>query len=287
MTGSDDYLPVMADCERALGRPQAAIKLAKEARRATSPALQVEMLIVEAGARADLGQQPEACGCCAEAVVRSDRRHATQPGRRVARLDYAYAEACCETARTARRGNGSPRRPSWTSTARRTRPSGVTSSTALIIGSTTPTRRPDPTEPETRARRWAVMAPAVVDGYDAALFDLDGVVYLGPVAVPGRPRVARPAGARRPGRLRHQQRRPASARGRRALRRARHRGRRRRRGDLGPGRCASARASVRSGATVLAVGGAGVWDALEEVGLVGVAFGGGRPVAVMQGSAPT
>ena len=33
MTGSRDYLPVMADCERALGRPQAAIKLAKEARR--------------------------------------------------------------------------------------------------------------------------------------------------------------------------------------------------------------------------------------------------------------
>ena len=27
--------------------------------------------------------------------------------------------------------------------------------------------------------------PAVIDGYDAALFDLDGVVYLGPVAVPG------------------------------------------------------------------------------------------------------
>src|SRR3712207_7456340 len=26
---------------------------------------------------------------------------------------------------------------------------------------------------------------AVIDGYDAALFDLDGVVYLGPVAVPG------------------------------------------------------------------------------------------------------
>src|ERR671917_1860875 len=28
---------------------------------------------------------------------------------------------------------------------------------------------------------------AVIDGYDAALFDLDGVVYLGPVAVPGAP----------------------------------------------------------------------------------------------------
>ena len=33
MTGTDDYLPVMADCERALGRPQNALKLAKEAAR--------------------------------------------------------------------------------------------------------------------------------------------------------------------------------------------------------------------------------------------------------------
>ena len=31
MTGSHDYLPVMADCERALGRPHNALKLAKEA----------------------------------------------------------------------------------------------------------------------------------------------------------------------------------------------------------------------------------------------------------------
>ena len=28
-------------------------------------------------------------------------------------------------------------------------------------------------------------AAAVVDSYDAVLFDLDGVIYLGPVAVPG------------------------------------------------------------------------------------------------------
>ena len=34
MTGTPDYLPVMADCERALGRPHNAIKLAREADRA-------------------------------------------------------------------------------------------------------------------------------------------------------------------------------------------------------------------------------------------------------------
>ena len=61
MTGTHDYLPVMADCERALGRPQNALKLAREADRLDlDPALRIEMIIVEAGARRDLGQDPEA-----------------------------------------------------------------------------------------------------------------------------------------------------------------------------------------------------------------------------------
>ena len=61
MTGSQDYLPVMADCERALGRPHNALKLAREADRLElDPALRVEMIIVEAGARRDLDQDPEA-----------------------------------------------------------------------------------------------------------------------------------------------------------------------------------------------------------------------------------
>ena len=70
MTGTPDYLPVMADCERALGRPHNALKLAREADRAgLDPALRIEMIIVEAGARRDLGQDHEAradsgaCGC--------------------------------------------------------------------------------------------------------------------------------------------------------------------------------------------------------------------------------
>jgi tetratricopeptide (TPR) repeat protein len=44
MTGVDDYLPVMADCERALGRPGAALKLAKQARSLTlDPSLRAEI----------------------------------------------------------------------------------------------------------------------------------------------------------------------------------------------------------------------------------------------------
>ena len=61
MTGTPDYLPVMADCERALGRPHNALKLAREADRVgLDPALRIEMIIVEAGARRDLGQDHEA-----------------------------------------------------------------------------------------------------------------------------------------------------------------------------------------------------------------------------------
>ncbi len=94
MTGTDDYLPVMADCERALGRPQAALKIAKEAhRKPLEPALAVEMLIVEAGARNDLGQQPEARRVLHQAILDLDDRRAAQLGVAAARLYYAYADA--------------------------------------------------------------------------------------------------------------------------------------------------------------------------------------------------
>ena len=93
MTGVADYLPVMADCERALGRPQAAIKLAKEARHATlDPALQIEMVIVEAGARADLGQRAEGLRILDQAVQAVAPRRAQQRSA-VVRLEYAYADA--------------------------------------------------------------------------------------------------------------------------------------------------------------------------------------------------
>lgn len=93
MTGMPDFLPVMADCERALGRPQAAIKLAKESRHlGLDTVLQIEMIIVEAGARADLGQPSEGLRVLQEAVSRTDGQPAVRPAA-VARLQYAYADA--------------------------------------------------------------------------------------------------------------------------------------------------------------------------------------------------
>lgn len=61
MTGSDELFAVIADCERGLDRPQAALKLVREGLDA-QPAIatRVELKLVEAGARVALGQRDEA-----------------------------------------------------------------------------------------------------------------------------------------------------------------------------------------------------------------------------------
>lgn len=67
LNGSDEHLPLMADCERGLGRPERAIALAQEDTARTLPAdVRAELAIVVSGARLDLGQ-PEA----AVAVLRN------------------------------------------------------------------------------------------------------------------------------------------------------------------------------------------------------------------------
>ncbi|GAB3759967.1 hypothetical protein [Microlunatus parietis] len=91
MSGNHDVLPAMADCERALGKPQAALKLSREAKELPlDPAQQIEMIIVEAGARRDLGQDAEAARLLRAAI---DDLRLTEPGRNAAaRLRYAYAD---------------------------------------------------------------------------------------------------------------------------------------------------------------------------------------------------
>ncbi|MGO4958141.1 hypothetical protein ACTQ49_12880 [Luteococcus sp. Sow4_B9] len=88
MTGNPEYLPVMADCERALGRPANALKLAKEAaQERLAGEQQVEMLLVEAGARDDLGQRAEALRLLKNAIAEKRLPKESQ-----ARLRYAYAD---------------------------------------------------------------------------------------------------------------------------------------------------------------------------------------------------
>ncbi len=94
MTGSPDYLAVLADCERALGKPEAALKLVKEGEQAvTDPALLIELRIVQAGARADLGQRAEALRLLAD-QIESPRGVVPKPSQ--ARLRYAYAALLLE-----------------------------------------------------------------------------------------------------------------------------------------------------------------------------------------------
>ncbi|KGA05848.1 MAG: hypothetical protein GM43_1040 [actinobacterium acMicro-4] len=57
LSGSNDQLPLMVDCERGLGRPDRALELAGDVARATLPvAVQVELAIARSGARLDMNQ---------------------------------------------------------------------------------------------------------------------------------------------------------------------------------------------------------------------------------------
>lgn len=57
ITGRDDQLALMVDSERGVGRPQAALELARSVpRESLDPAVQVAVAIAMSGARLDLGQ---------------------------------------------------------------------------------------------------------------------------------------------------------------------------------------------------------------------------------------
>jgi tetratricopeptide (TPR) repeat protein len=89
MNGATDYLPIMADCHRALGQPEQALKLARSPAVANfGSAAKAEMTLVEAGARRDLGQLDAAVRILELAPVQSKSRESW-----VVRLRYAYADA--------------------------------------------------------------------------------------------------------------------------------------------------------------------------------------------------
>lgn len=88
MNGATAYLPIMADCHRALGQPEQAIKLAKSPSVANFvPEAKAEMTIVEAGARRDMGQLDAALRTLELAPLTSKSRSSW-----VVRLRYAYAD---------------------------------------------------------------------------------------------------------------------------------------------------------------------------------------------------
>ncbi len=90
MSGTTEYLPAMADCERALGRPQAALKLVREGLAGQPEVAQaVELRLVEAGIRVDAGQSDEALRLLRAELERIGARG---PKLARARLRFAYAD---------------------------------------------------------------------------------------------------------------------------------------------------------------------------------------------------
>ncbi|MGC4772834.1 hypothetical protein ACLQ25_28155 [Micromonospora sp. DT44] len=89
MTGLQSHLAVLADCERALGRPERAIDLYRGAdQEKLDQAVAIELLIVAAGARGDLGQKDAAVAMLQVPDLTSET---AAPW--TARLRYAYADA--------------------------------------------------------------------------------------------------------------------------------------------------------------------------------------------------
>jgi tetratricopeptide (TPR) repeat protein len=96
LTGRDSYLPMMADAERALGRPDRALALTSEAGTpGLDPETRIELLIVESGVRRDQGL-PAAAVVTLQVPELTDRR--ARPWS--ARLFYAYADALLDAERT-------------------------------------------------------------------------------------------------------------------------------------------------------------------------------------------
>src|SRR6266545_6658766 len=96
ISGRQGHLALIADCERALGRPERAIDIyrAVDARQLDRDDL-TELLIVAAGARRDLGQIEAALAMLQVPGLRS-RSHESW----VARLRYAYADLLAASGRT-------------------------------------------------------------------------------------------------------------------------------------------------------------------------------------------
>ncbi|MGH3743982.1 MAG: tetratricopeptide repeat protein [Mycobacteriales bacterium] len=101
MSGAPELIPLLADCERALGRPDAALELAAlpdTARLGRDDRLELAMVV--SGARLDLGQAAQAVAVLSlPELDASDAAAAASPA--ILRLWYAYADALDASGRRA------------------------------------------------------------------------------------------------------------------------------------------------------------------------------------------
>lgn len=193
MSGRQAHLAVLADCERALGRPTRAIDLYRSTPPGSvPPAEATELLIVAAGARADLGQHDAAV-----AMLQVPELSAEEHSPVVARLRYAYADALLAAGRRVEAREWFARaaaadQDTETDAAQRLLDlDGVVLDEAEAEAEIEPEPETDPEpvptpEPETEAA--AAEPGRLVDRYDLVILDLDGVVYLGDQPVPAAAR---------------------------------------------------------------------------------------------------
>jgi tetratricopeptide (TPR) repeat protein len=96
MGSKSPLLPLIADCERGVGRPERAIELARSPEAAQLSGDDAdELRIVVAGARSDLGQHDQAL-----ALLSTPQLDRTRTGQTAARLFYVYAETLLAVGRT-------------------------------------------------------------------------------------------------------------------------------------------------------------------------------------------
>ena len=88
MGSKSPLLPLIADCERGIGRPERAIELSRSAEAAQLTGDDAdELRIVVAGARSDLGQPEQAL-----AILSTPQLDPKRTGQTAARLFYVYAD---------------------------------------------------------------------------------------------------------------------------------------------------------------------------------------------------
>ncbi|MFT4202096.1 HAD-IIA family hydrolase [Gordonia sp. (in: high G+C Gram-positive bacteria)] len=285
--GGTTLLPLIADCERGLGRPERALEIARGEDVRTLPAQErIEMLIVESGARLDLGEADKAV-----VTLQSADLTPGQTGPEATRLFYAYAEALLAAGR---RDDAT----TWFMNAAAADVDDLTDAELRLVElgeqsddldasspvpeavhteTTPPATQTTPPTTET--------APTLAEEYDALLLDLDGTVFAGAQPIPGAVDTiaALPAAAIRYV-TNNASRRPAQV--------ADHLR------ELGfvatPEQVVtSAQAGARlvarevpAGSTVLVVGTDGLAAEVAEVGLVPTRSADDSPAAVVQGHSP-
>lgn len=140
MSGRDEVLPLLADCERGLGRPERALEVAASPEaRALEGDARIELLIVTAGARRDLGQPDAAVLALQVPELRVRTRADWQ-----LRLRYAYADALLAAGRESEATSWFER----VATADGQRRTDAAERLAEIRGTPAPERRPARRQPD-------------------------------------------------------------------------------------------------------------------------------------------